>query len=384
MKRLYGLDALRGVAALAVVIWHWQHFYDISGVWLKGWHYEAEPFFQMLWPLYLQGWAAVDIFFALSGYVFFWLYAEKVAAGKIPATAFAWKRLSRLYPLHILSLLLVVVLQAAFHARTGGHFVFPADSWQRFGASLLLAQQWLPPTIEQTFNGPAWTVSVEAGLYVLFFVLCRRGLCGPKTALSVAAVGVALYPWNECIARGMVGFFLGGVCFFIVRWVMARKDAARWAWGCIWLTLLLWLATLTEVGRHPLYIWAEALTDYLGADDFYAEYSSGIFHQLYVFTVVPASIIALALHESVLNSGRIGGLYRFLSRFGDISYATYMLHFPLQIVVALIVLHSGLGTSVFEHDLTLIAFYVVLIALGALVWRYFELPVQQCLRQFHK
>ena len=29
-ERLYSLDVLRGIAALAVVFWHWQHFFYIG------------------------------------------------------------------------------------------------------------------------------------------------------------------------------------------------------------------------------------------------------------------------------------------------------------------------------------------------------------------
>ena len=36
-KRLTSLDALRGVAALSIVVWHWQHFFAISGRWQTGW-----------------------------------------------------------------------------------------------------------------------------------------------------------------------------------------------------------------------------------------------------------------------------------------------------------------------------------------------------------
>ena len=42
-----------------------------------------QPFFWLLKPLYIQGWAAVDLFFALSGFVFFWLYSENIAERRV-------------------------------------------------------------------------------------------------------------------------------------------------------------------------------------------------------------------------------------------------------------------------------------------------------------
>ena len=78
-SRLYSIDALRGVAALAVVVWHWQHFYAITGTWASVWNRADQPFYLFLKPLYDQGWVAVDLFFAVSGFVFYWLYLEPVA-----------------------------------------------------------------------------------------------------------------------------------------------------------------------------------------------------------------------------------------------------------------------------------------------------------------
>ena len=66
MKRLYSLDAIRGLAALTIVIWHWQHFFALSGHWPAVWARDGQPFYHLLEPLYLEAWAAVDLFFALS------------------------------------------------------------------------------------------------------------------------------------------------------------------------------------------------------------------------------------------------------------------------------------------------------------------------------
>src|SRR5437868_4606230 len=118
-KRLTSLDALRGIAALAVVVWHWQHFFAIGGGWQRGWTRDMQPFFAVLKPLYLQGWAAVDLFFVLSGFVFFWLYGDTVRTREIGTGRFAWLRASRLYPLHLAMLLAVAVMQFWFFRRHG-------------------------------------------------------------------------------------------------------------------------------------------------------------------------------------------------------------------------------------------------------------------------
>jgi len=382
MKRLYSLDALRGVAALSVVIWHWQHFYAFSGDWQPGWNRAAQPFYALLKPLYLEGWAAVDLFFALSGFVFFWLYAQTISEGKVKAGRFALLRFSRLYPLHFLTLFAVLLLQGAFHSITDSYFIFDAGSWGRFAANLFLVQQWLPPTIDQSFNGPAWTVSVEAGLYVLFFVLCRLGLNGPKTALAVSFAGIFLLDWNSFIARGVMGFFLGGVAYFAVERIRAHQSAKPIARGLGGLSLALWAVAVIEILYGPLHAGAYWLSGHISdaAGEFYIGTSDAIFQLLYIFAVIPVSIVALALSEAVLDGGVLGWSYRQLSKLGDISYSTYMLHFPLQIVCALLALKFGFTTALFENGWTMIGFYAVLILLGALSYRFFEKPVQRAIR----
>ena len=91
------------------------------------------------------------------------------------AAKFARLRFSRLYPLHTLTLFLVAGMQILFYRATGKFFIYELNDWQHFLSSLFMAQQWLPPSIEQTFNGPAWSVSVEVLLYAIFFALMRAG-----------------------------------------------------------------------------------------------------------------------------------------------------------------------------------------------------------------
>jgi peptidoglycan/LPS O-acetylase OafA/YrhL len=383
MKRLYSLDALRGVAALSVVIWHWQHFYAMSGEWLEGWQRPAQPFYRLIEPLYLQGWAAVDLFFALSGFVFFWLYSAAIREGQVKPGRFALLRFSRLYPLHFLTLIAALLVQRAFFAETGDWFIFPAEGWDRFFANLFLVQQWVPPNIDQTFNGPAWTVSIEAGLYVLFFILCRLGFNGPKSAALVAVAGIFLFNWNAFIARGMMGFFLGGLCWFAVMRIRASAHARNITAVLVAASLALWWLTFYEILHGPLHAMAAALLTHLpaGVNAFYAVQNERIYHLLYIFGVIPVSVIALALTESVWNLAPLNWVYRMVSKLGDISFSTYMIHFPLQVACALSAFKLGLTPHFFEHPLVMLGFYAVLIVLGALSFYLYEKPVQKLLRR---
>jgi peptidoglycan/LPS O-acetylase OafA/YrhL len=381
MKRLYSLDAIRGLAALTIVIWHWQHFFALSGHWQEHWSREWQPFYHVLEPLYLQAWAAVDLFFALSGFVFFWLYREAIREKKVKAGKFALLRFSRLWPLHALMLVVIALIQMAFHAKTGVYFIFPAGDWDRFVTGLFALQQWLPPNADQTFNGPAWTVSIEAGLYVLFFCLCRAGFNGWKTALIVALLGIPLFHWNWFISRGLMGFFLGGVAYFVVEKVRSMACARR-ASQIIGLTCLaLWAVVVIEIEVGPIHNFLGGISDRLPDEwDYYSENADDIFHIAYIFMVIPLTVVALALSEAVLNL--FPRFYKKTTYLGDISYGVYMLHFPLQTACALAAVYIGLQPAFFMHWWAMLGFYAVLISLASLSYFAYEKPVQKLIRKW--
>ncbi|MNP79249.1 hypothetical protein D3C76_1770410 [compost metagenome] len=59
-----------------------------------------------------------------------------------------------------------------------------------------------------------------------------------------------------------------------------------------------------------------------------------------------------------------------------------MLHFPLQMIAALLADKFFPGRSVFYQPWTLLLFFSVLIGASLICHRFFERPTQQWLRQF--
>ncbi|MBV9991222.1 MAG: acyltransferase [Alphaproteobacteria bacterium] len=358
MKRLHGLDALRGLAALIVVVWHWQHFFAVDGDFPDHWSRADQPFYLLLKPFYVQGWAAVDLFFVLSGFVFFWLYGEAVRERRIAGFEFARLRFSRLYPLHFALLLVVAGLQFLFWRMTGSFFVYQDNDWPHFVAHLFMVENWWPRS-PQSFDGPAWSVSIEVMLYCLFFAASRLGMRRGWQMALVAAGGAALLFVDEHIGRGIIGFFMGGVAFTLWK---------RWRDGS--LVLSRWLMAATIAGWIVLLALLYADSPLLAN----GEGNSGF---LVVFDVLlcPLTVLAVALRESARGPSKLP-----LEYLGDISYATYLIHFPLQLALALLAQRLDLEWSFFMQAWAMPAFYIVLIALGTLSYRFFERPMQRRLR----
>ena len=90
-KRIYTLDVLRGFAALSVVLWHWQHFFMKKNA-ASDIIINRQPFYEFFSVFYHYGLYAVELFFMISGFIFFYLYAENIHSNKTSAKTFIVNR----------------------------------------------------------------------------------------------------------------------------------------------------------------------------------------------------------------------------------------------------------------------------------------------------
>ncbi len=156
-KRLGYVDALRGVAALAVIYAHSTAQFMLNG----GLHYRVENEIAKFTLVYLDaGKVAVILFFAISGFVIpFSLFRET----KAPLQSFAITRLFRLYPVYWLSI-----------------FVWVGYSYFSRGESTPAREVLVNLTMLQQFVGVRnvielfWTLQIE----LVFYVLCAALFAG--------------------------------------------------------------------------------------------------------------------------------------------------------------------------------------------------------------
>src|ERR1051326_7902467 len=162
-NRLRGIDALRGAAALGVVFYH---AVDQS--------HKVLPNNVFQYPIRLVqfassfGYIGVFLFFVISGFCIHLQWARAKAAGVKPDIRFGafWKRrIRRLYPPYIITLLLFLLLMAATVGINVTHF-FVYDVVMH-----LLMLHNLDPYTCYTINGVFWTLAIEEQLYLAYFLL---------------------------------------------------------------------------------------------------------------------------------------------------------------------------------------------------------------------
>ncbi|MBC8094839.1 MAG: acyltransferase, partial [Akkermansiaceae bacterium] len=239
-RHFYSLDALRGLAALAVVFWHWPNF---SCYELELFHPERQPFYSVFKLFYTDGARAVNLFFCLSGFIFFWLYAQAISERAISLKKFAVLRISRLYPLHLLTLLFVLVAQQVMVVHHGSPFAYTYNDSFHFGLQLFMASNW---GFERgySFNGPIWSVSVEMLLYAAFFYACRFHVHRLRYLWLFVCVGALMRCFglpSRDVGCGVLFFFLGGISFRAFNRLQQRNLSRSALSGLGVLTSLLWL-----------------------------------------------------------------------------------------------------------------------------------------------
>jgi hypothetical protein len=95
----------------------------------------------------------------------------------------------------------------------------------------------------------------------------------------------------------------------------------------------------------------------------------------YELILFPWTIITLALLE--MYSIKPSKSFAFL---GHISYSSYLLHFPLQIIFVLSTSYFLIDRDFFYSPVSLILFFLCLIPLSLLSYKFFESPIQRYLR----
>jgi peptidoglycan/LPS O-acetylase OafA/YrhL len=168
-RRLPSLTGLRIFAALAVYLSH-----------IGPPHNSGE----ILTSFVGSGYCGVTLFFVLSGFVLSVNYFDEFRHPRLRGTwNFFVARFARIYPLYIVCLAYVVVHLHALN--------FPIDGWWR---NALAIQAWSPNVFQAfSFDGPAWSLSVEFFLYACFPLLVPliARLHKPRTILVWGAVVAA-------------------------------------------------------------------------------------------------------------------------------------------------------------------------------------------------
>ncbi|WP_421792454.1 acyltransferase family protein [Hyphobacterium sp.] len=335
-SHLQSVQILRGLAALAVVI---GHLYQVE------WRFLGEG---LTSPFLLHGFAGVDLFFVISGYVMVHVTRDyDHRAGTIGR--FLYHRITRIYPpFWFFSAVMLTAL--VFGPTISDRELTSSYIWQSF---LLVPQPQLP------LLPVGWTLIHEMYFYLVFAILLflPRKLLMPGLALWMAgvAVGAALDLHLRSAVLGLIfhpltfEFALGAVIayfrFSMPRWMGWAHVAA----GLVLFSSAIFLRPAISIENFPVF-----------------------WDRLIVFGIPAALIVMGAINLEPRRQGRV---ITFFKNLGDWSYSLYLGH--------LIVLSAGAwlwaavmpDMGLIDNGIMLVLLVIAAIIAAWLSYRLVEYPL---------
>jgi peptidoglycan/LPS O-acetylase OafA/YrhL len=267
--RFHTLDALRGIAAIAVVLFHAG---DYSPIPAPG------------------GYLAADLFFVLSGFVLAHAYEARLAAG-MSLMSFVRARLTRIYPVFWIGALLGSVLLGGSPLTM---FMIPTVT----EGGLLFDANW-----------PLWSLLFELIANIVWAALLVR-LEIRKLAVIVALLGAALIPAILAYGLSDLGAF----------WLTVVPGLVRTFYSFILGAVLFRLWERSDAKQHLTWLgWA--LLPLLGLLLCYAPADRALFDIVMLGGVIPL-IVWLGAHWAVPAP-------RLAKWLGGLSFPLYCMHAPL-------------------------------------------------------
>lgn len=348
--RLLGLEVIRFISAISILLWHYQDFSIVAYV-QKSFVVQKQPLFWLLRFFYHHGEYAVQVFWCISGFIFFWKYRESISNKLIDGKKFLILRFSRLYPLHIATLLFVALLQLVYFHVNGYYFAFQNNKLLNFFLQLFMASAWFPN--QDSFNGPIWSISVEVLVYFIFFLILRyfSKSVSVNILIIIICVIAKIARISSPILDCLLFFYIGGLSAIVKQSSFTRKRRV------VFNSLSLGIACCILIIS-----WALKLNE---SQEF-------IFPFLIIFT----PILLFCASENINIKPP---LQKFIETAGNLTYSSYLIHFPIILSISLI--YSIAKTPIpFYNPLFFAIFIVITLVTSFFIFRYFETPTQNLIR----
>ena len=374
-RRLVSIDMLRGMAAIAVLLFHGLAIYALA---LKDVHVGL---YVLAYPVTI-GFVGVHLFLVLSGFCIHMRMARSDQQQfKLPWVSFWKRRFWRLYPAYLAAMIfsvgLMIVTQAWLNNQLNPTALLQGWSEAKWDmlAHLLMLHLLIPAFAMGLGNASLWSLALEEHLYLLYSpMLWIRNHLGWVNVLIVSGIvalawrGVCVMLWdtNPTLPLGMEG----------AKAFLLLQAPSRWFEWCLGA-----VAVEACVGRITLPRWSRSMK------------VAGLFAGLAVacsyhpigwiirealwgmcfFTIVNGVVNReKQLKNQTKSTYSPNTFVRIFAGLGVISYSIYLIHGPILHVSKLLGYNMGLSPA--GHLALRIGVILGCVPLAYIFYRIFEKP----------
>lgn len=357
-RRLPGLDGLRGIAVLAVIIYH------------------AEA------SLLVGGFLGVDVFFVLSGFLITSLLIDELArTNNVDRARFYLRRIRRLMPALFLVLFFSVlvsglfVLDAAYHVRRDlpWAITFVLNWSYLFFEQSYFVNISRPPLLQHL-----WSLSIEEQFYVIWPIMLvglykvKIGNISPRVKIFVASAVLAIASTSWMIYLSVANGFpipndpsrvYFGTDTHAMGLLVGCATAALWRSEKLnervtpdRATVMNALGLFSIAGLAYFFLFVSELNEFL--------YRGGFL----VLSILTATLVILAAHPGLKFGTLLGNPV--LKWFGDRSYGIYLWHWPIFVLM-----RSGIDIQ-WPEPLAFGVKIAIVLVVASLSYRFVEMPIR--------
>jgi peptidoglycan/LPS O-acetylase OafA/YrhL len=361
-RRIPELDGLRGLAILMVVSLHYTMFTGRA----------EHTVFAKLVRGFGFGWAGVDLFFVLSGFLIGGILLEARNSDRYFKTFYA-RRIYRIFPLYYLWLLLYLVFLLGGIVLARWPQMFRAEDLLRFPRYLFFLQNLFSQNsvLELTWLAPTWSLAVEEQYYLVAPLLVRFLPTRTLTRFLLATVLVAP------VLRALTNSFVPHGHLFATFWMPCRAD--NLAMGMLGAVAVRSNSFQEFLRAHPRFLFRAFLllgTGLLCVMPWFFRPQNEI--SLTVgLSCLAAFWLSLLLLVFYHPSGILGRIFRwkFLVRAGALSYCIYLIHSTVNVYLHSVLFHDLPRMDNWKGILITAVSALLTWGIASFSWQFFEKPL---------
>lgn len=308
--------------------------------------------------LFREGYIGVSFFFVLSGFILAYNYHSRLDtldASKVKS--FYLARIARIYPIHVLTLLIAIPLVIS---SLSDNLI---TNVTKFVSNLLLLQGFIPyEDFYFSFNNPSWSLSAEMFFYVLFPILIFWML---RIKSSLKLIMLILVSWVTSIA--IVSIF---------------KDSSFQHWLFYVFPLFRLFDFIIGIALGLLFIKYKTKFSHFGNTNFEiisllllmtAIIFHPYIHQAFRWGTYYIPFMSLVIFVFAFQKGLISKILsnKYLVYLGEISFSFYMIH---KLIIRYIQKFVG------WTPLLVVVAFLSSILISHLLFKYYETPTRRWIR----